>query len=108
MKSGNLWVDEIVTATREVVKVVQKEAFPKELAVLSRISHEAPSVTSVTRRNNLSLVGNVSPLRKLNPVMVDGIISVGGRLERVSIRLSARHPMILPSKHHVTDLVIRD
>ena len=45
---------------------------------------------------------------KLNPVMVDGVTSVGGRLERASIRLSARHPMIPPSKHHVTDLVIRD
>lgn len=26
----------------------------------------------------------------------------------LSLKLSARHPMILPSKHHVTDLVIRD
>jgi len=40
--------------------------------------------------------------------MVDGVISVGGPLERASIQLSARHPMILPSKHHVIDLVIRD
>ena len=38
MKSGNLAVDEIVTATREVVKVVQRQAFPKEQVVLSRIS----------------------------------------------------------------------
>ena len=45
---------------------------------------------------------------KLNPVMVDGVITVGGCLERAIIRLSARHPMSLPSKHHVTDLVIRD
>ena len=108
VKSGNLTVDEIFTATREVAKVVQKEAFPKELGILSRISQGTPSVASVTRRNNLSFVGYVSPLRKLNPLMVDGVISVGGRLERASIRLSAKHPMILPSKHHVTDLVVRD
>ena len=65
------------------------------MAVLLRISHGTPSVASVTRRNNLSFVEYVSPLRKLNPVMVDRVISVGGRLER-------------SSKHHVTDLVIRD
>ena len=40
--------------------------------------------------------------------MVDGVISVGGRLERASIGLSDKHSMILPSKHHVTDLLIRD
>ena len=108
VKSGNLTVDEIVTATREVVKVVQRQAFPKELAVLSRISHGTPSLSSVTqRKTKLSFVGYVSPLPKLNPVMVDGVISVGGRLERASIRLSAKHPMILPSKHHVTELIKR-
>ena len=75
MKSGNLTVDEIVTVTREVVKVVQKEASPKELVVLSRISHGTPSVASVTRRNNLSFVGYVSPLKKLNLGMVDDLAS---------------------------------
>ena len=108
MKSGNLIVHEIATVTREVIKVVQRQAFPKALAVLSRISHRTPSPTSVARRNHWSLVGYISPLRKLNPVMVDGVISVGGCLERASIELNAKHPMILPSKHHVTDLVIRD
>ena len=53
-------------------------------------------------------MGYVSALQKLNPVMVDGVISVGGHLERAPIGLSAKHPMILPSKHHVTDLMIRD
>ena len=56
MKNGNLTVDEIVTATREVVKVVQKGAVPGELVVLSRISHGTPSIASVTRWNNLSFV----------------------------------------------------
>ena len=108
VKSGNLTVDEIVTATREVVKVVQRQAFPKELAVLQRISHVTPSRTSVPQRSKLGFVRYVSPLRKLNPVIFDGVICVGGRLERASIELSAKHPMILPGKHHVTDLVIRD
>ena len=108
VKSGNLTVDEIVTATREVVKVVQRQAFPKELAVLQRISHVTPSRTSVPQGSKLGFVGYVSPLRKLNPVIFDGVICVGGRLERASIELSAKHPMILPGKHHVTDLVIRN
>ena len=39
VKSENLTADKIVTTTREVVKVVQRQAVPKELALLSRISH---------------------------------------------------------------------
>ena len=53
MKSGNLTVDEIVTATREVVKVVQRQAFPKELAVLSRISYGTPSPSPVTKEKKV-------------------------------------------------------
>lgn len=108
VNSGNLTVNEIVTATREIVKLVQKQAFPKELAVLLRISHRTPSLTSVSRRNKFGFVGYVNPLRKLNPVIIDGVTCVGGRLEGAAIELCAKHPVILPSKHHVTDLIIRD
>ena len=108
VKIGNLTVDEIMTATKEVVKVVQRQAFPKELAILQRISDRIQSLTTASQRNKLAFVGYVSPLRKLNPVIFDGVIRVGGRLERASIGLNAKHPMILPGKHHVTDLIIRD
>ena len=87
VKRGNLTGNEIATATREMIKVVQRQAFPKEMVVLSRISYGTPSLSSVSRRNNLSFVRYVSPLRKFNPVMVDGVISVGGRLEIACIQL---------------------
>ena len=108
VKKGSLTVDEIVTATREVVKVVQRQAFPKELSVLQRVAHRNPSLTPTSQRNKFVSVGYVSPLRKLDPMINNGVISVGGRLERASIELSAKHPMILPSRHHVTDLIFRD
>ena len=53
-------------------------------------------------------MGYVNPLRKLNPVIIDGVTCVRGRLERAAIKLCAKHPVILPSKHHVADLIIRD
>ena len=49
-----------------------------------------------------------SPLRKLCPVQVNGILQVGGRLQNSSLSDSAKHPIILPSKHHVTKLIILD
>lgn len=38
---------------------------------------------------------------------MDGILRVGGRLERASIGYNTRHPMILPRKHLVTNLIIK-
>ena len=54
-----------------------------------------------------------SPLRKLSPFLHDGVICVGGCLnvlEDVSmmIQFRAKHPVILRSKHPVTDLIVRD
>ena len=48
-----------------------------------------------------------SQLNKLNPILHDGILRVGGRLERSTMSFNAKHPMILPQHHHVTDLIIQ-
>ncbi|XP_033114255.1 uncharacterized protein LOC117114670 [Anneissia japonica] len=48
-----------------------------------------------------------SPLIKLDPIIKDGVIRVGGRLKRSKISDEAKHPIILPKNHHVTVLVLR-
>ena len=37
----------------------------------------------------------------------DGLLRVGGRLEKADISFETKHPMIIPSKHHLVDLVIQ-
>ena len=38
----------------------------------------------------------------------DGVLRVGGRLERAELSFDAKHPIIIPSKHdHIVDLLIR-
>lgn len=59
-QSGEVTVDEIVTATKEVVKVVQRQAFPKELTIPQRILHGIPSLTTTSQRKKLVFVGYVS------------------------------------------------
>ena len=51
--------------------------------------------------------GYVSPLRKLSPVLIDGIVCVGGRLQRAAISAAAKHPTILPGNHPVTSLIVK-
>ena len=44
---------------------------------------------------------------KLNPVIVDGILRVGGRLSQAPLPSNARCPIILPSSSHLTELLIQ-
>ena len=47
-------------------------------------------------------------LSKLNPVLDgEGILRVGGRLENAAISYDAKHQIILPYRHHVTNLIIQ-
>ena len=48
-----------------------------------------------------------SPLSRLSPfVDSDGILRVGERLEMSNLPYDAKHPVILPKKHHISKLVI--
>ncbi|XP_073258669.1 uncharacterized protein [Porites lutea] len=49
-----------------------------------------------------------SKLGNLRPVLVDGVLLVGGRLEKaVILSWDEKHPMVLPKRHHVSQLIVR-
>ena len=86
-------------ATLHVIRLVQGERFPLEVSVLNdRSSCKIP----VGNVHNLKL----SRLKGLCPIKVDRVLRVGGRLQRSQLSDEAKHPMILPSNHHVTKLII--
>lgn len=48
-------------------------------------------------------------LRKLDPFVDDnGLLRVGGRLTHAHIPYESRHPLLLPGRHHLVDLIIDD
>ncbi|XP_044597151.1 uncharacterized protein LOC123273738 [Cotesia glomerata] len=48
-------------------------------------------------------------LRCLNPFIdQNGLLRVGSRLKHAPISFSTKHPILLPSHHYVTDLIIRE
>ena len=95
---GPLTVPEVIDAEKDIVKVVQNEAFPKEI---DAVNGTAPG-------NRKKSLPRTSPVRDLNPYVTDGILRVGGRLENASVSFEVKHPIILPSKHHVTNLIIQN
>jgi hypothetical protein len=101
---GELSVKELRVATLEIVGYVQRQIFPKEWTLLER-TQACDALGS--DKASVKTVGSSSPLRKLCPRWDNGVLRVGGRLDKAPIRFEAKHPLILPSKHHVTDLIIR-
>lgn len=89
---GNLSITEIEFATQKIVKVVQNEAFSSEIKDLRKSKF-------VSRRSKLVL---------LDPFLDEhGIVRVGGRLKNANVPFDFKHPIIIPTKHHFTTLLIR-
>ena len=86
-----LSVSDMRAARRKNVNVVQRESYPEEFEF-------ANSPTKSVRRKG--------KLAALKPVVVEGILRVGGRLSRSELPHDAKHPMIIPGKHRITELFI--
>jgi len=91
-RKGPLMLDERRRAELEIFRLVQESAFAKELSLI-RTGENIPKS---------------SPLYRLRPIIVDGLLCVGGRLQNAPIGFDERHPILLPAKDHVTDLIIAD
>ena len=92
VRVGALTVTELALADIALIKFVQRTMFAEEYLALSRAA----------------LIQTRSQLTPLNPQMVDGVIVVGGRLSRATtLKSHARQPVVLPARHHLTTLVVR-
>ena len=52
-------------------------------------------------RNN-SPVPNNSKLQQLNPIISENVLKVNARLKHSNLATELKHPIILPSDHHIT------
>ena len=85
---------ELVNAEAEILKHVQGSSFKDELSRLQR--------KEADKKNS-----NTSCIAKLDPILMGGLIRVGGRLHRAQIDDDARHPIILPKNHHAVNLITK-
>lgn len=89
--TGPLTCQELSKAITTIIKLTQAQAFARELIDLQR-QHS---------------VSKSSKLISLNPFIDrEGIIRVGGRLRNAEINYNQKFPIILPHKHHITNLII--
>ena len=86
MCKAPLTVDEIESAENVIIQSVQRDHFHKEINYLKR--------NKIIDKNLLT--------------RFEGVLRVGGRLEKANIPFAVKHPVVLPNDSHVTKLVIQD
>ena len=92
-KQSLITIEEMKNAEKAILKIVQQAAYPMEFSELGKLR----SGKGVKRS---------SPLFRLDPILKDGLLCVGGRLARACIPPEAKHQIILPKSSHISDLIV--
>ena len=85
---------ELDNAERELVKYQQAQSFPSWIRPLSE--GKQPKISK----------NSFQSLAKLNPILVNEVLRVGGRIDRANLGYEVRHPAILDQESHLTSLII--
>ncbi|XP_018376448.1 PREDICTED: uncharacterized protein LOC108769759 [Trachymyrmex cornetzi] len=89
--TGALCVKEINEAEIRVLKLLQITRFPDKIKILSKTSMQK------------------SKFAELNPFLDEnGLIRVGGRLQKSDLTFAVKHPVLFPTRHCLTDRIIRE
>ena len=89
---GAITVSELSAAERLVLMHVQSREYPDELAALRACKPVARS----------------SAVLKLDPMIHNGFLVVGGRLRHSWLMFQTRHPIIVPANHLVSKMIVHD
>ena len=65
-----------------------------------------PEIKALRATKPLSSRNCPQAIKRVNPFLENDVIRVGGRLHDAQMRLEVKHPVVLPSDSHLTDLVI--
>ena len=87
---------------------VSKAAKTHQMLVHIFGAKSSPSVAGYALRRTAKDNANdyLSAAAQLKPFIEDGLLRLGGRLDRSSLNYDARHPYILPKNHPVSELII--
>ena len=99
---------ELLEAEGEVLKIVQREQFHEEIEVLKKLKTVGEETDRKLARERNLAIKKSSCLYRLDPFLdEDSIVRVGGRIRRANLPFATKHPVVLPCKSHVTNLLIR-
>ena len=98
-------VKDLQRAELPLIKDVQRHAFPEEVKALE--THKKEQRGEIHGKEG-KLTKRSSSIHRLNPILdKDDIQRFGGRLSQTSLAYVVKHPVLLPKKGHLTDLIVR-
>ncbi|GFW92566.1 integrase catalytic domain-containing protein [Trichonephila clavipes] len=93
INTTSLTFSETKTAEETIIRWVQGFYFQEEIRSIKKQISLPPK----------------SPLRSLHPFIDEhGLVRVGGRLQNSQLRVNSKHPIILPSQHSISELLIKE
>ena len=95
--------EDLQKAEQRIIKAIQHEAFTKEVELLTSAQHRHERKDRARKGMTRS-----SSIYRLDPFLDEyGILRVGGRIEQADLPYEMKHPVILPKRSHITELIIR-
>jgi len=91
-KQTVLSVQDLADSENVLIRRAQDEEFGKEIKAL--ISQKE--------------VPHNSKLRALNPLIINKLLVVGGRLTNLDVSEEQKRPIILPADHTITQMILKD
>ena len=86
-------LNDLIRAEKAIIMFCQRQRYPDEISNMEK---------SAGKR-----ISRKSTIYRLDPVLEDGVLRVGGRLRRASMPEETKRPMILPKDLHVSTLIIQ-
>ena len=98
---GQVTSSELFLAECLIINTVQKRAFPQ---LIEQLKNYATAEEAMGDKSTPYVYKG--ELKKLHPILVKGILRVGGRLIYSVLSEDAKHPIILPKDSNFTNLII--
>ena len=93
-------------AKHAILRTVQYQVFPGAADFLLSHRKTGDAIQRITQED-ANRVAVLKDIRDLSPILLNDLLCVGGRLQNSSLPISAKHPIILPYDHPVTNLLIQ-
>ena len=92
-------VSELESSLFDLCRIVQNQVFS---GPMEHLTSGGRTKLKPTVRDEMNSIQSLCPF-----VDKDGLLRVGGRLQRSNLPEGTKHPIILPKRHMLTDLVVR-
>ena len=85
-----------------LIRLSQQQAFPGLVKALEI----SPWYEIIAGKPGATVKTSLQPLQRFCPIVENGVIRIGGRLQRSNLPDNFKHPIVLSKNHHVTGLII--